>query len=328
MLGLLGLSTILKFLYDFITTYLDLRRIEVSYSQALKFVRENLEEISFVINKLPEEIVVESTYKGTRTVSSRLLAFSKKVVKRLKKKEYRDIIVFSDMSYPEQIAFILKKVFEAILPFERVLSSELRETITSYYAYKFALKCEERVGKEVVSVLEREFQKTKYREIVLKLDSVKLEEKITLNPPPEVKPLLDRVIIPMLELRSREVATLEDVIQVEIGKAEMEKILRAISKGLIGVLFIGKKSPEEYLGYVNERIGSFRGLLVCSRGSYAGVYEKLIHERLVSLINRICGFMEVIEKRFEGEVEAKEPGKSIFHRYVLFIDKELLESPS
>jgi len=232
------------------------------------------------------------------------------------------------MSYPEQIAFILKKVFDAVLPFERVLGSDFRETITSYYAYKFALRCEERVGREVVSILEREFQKTKYREVVLRLDSAELEEKITLNPPPEVKPLLDRVIVPMLELRSREVATLKDVVQIEIGKAEMEKILTIISKELIGVLFIGKKSPKEYLGYVSERIGSFRGLLVCSRGSYASVYEKFIHEELVSLINKVCDFMEVIEKRFEGKIEAKEPGKSTFHRYVLFIDKELLESPS
>ena len=72
LLKVIGLGAIVKFLYDLAADYRNSRRIEKSYSQALKFIRDNLEEVSFVLGKLPDEIVVETASRGGRRISSKL----------------------------------------------------------------------------------------------------------------------------------------------------------------------------------------------------------------------------------------------------------------
>jgi len=323
-LALIGFSTIIKGLIDLVLTYHDLRKLENSYSQAITFIKRNLGEVSYVLSKLPEEIIVEATYKGGKTVSSRLLTALKKSVKKVRGKQYVSVVIFSDMSYPEQLAFIIKKAFDTVFPFEKVLEVEFREAILNYYAYKFAMACEKLVGRDTIEVLERDFQGTKYKDVVVRLDSKELEGRITLNPPPEVRPLLDRVIIPILELKSREMEFVSDLSTVEFVKARMGRILVAIAEGLIAVLFVGKRRPEDYICYVKERIGEFRGLLVCSRGAYTGVYEEFIHGELVRLLEESGNFTGIEIERFEGKLAA-ETGKEVYYRHGIFIDRDLLK---
>jgi len=54
------------------------------------------------------------------------------------------------------------------------------------------------------------FKNSKYRDVIIRLDSKELEAKITLNPP-KVQPLLGRVIIPILELRNKELEGIADL---------------------------------------------------------------------------------------------------------------------
>ena len=75
---------------------------------------------------------------------------------------------------------------------------------------------------------------------------------------------------------------------------------------------------------VKERIGEFRGLLVCSRGSYTGVYEELIHGELVKLLEESGNFTEIEIERFEGRL-VMETGKEVYYKYVLFIDRDVLK---
>ena len=172
--------------------------------------------------------------------------------------------------------------------------------------------------------MERRFQETRdeCREVVLKLDSKELEKQITLNPPPEVRPLLDRVVIPILELKSREMERVNDIVTIELTKAKMRQVLTALAQGKIAVLFIGKKRPDEYLEYVKGRIGEFKGLLVCSRGTYANLYDKLIHSKLIEIIKeKLSPEIEVLT--FEGVLTSEE-SCVMRYKYVLFLLKEAM----
>jgi len=324
-LAIIGAGTIIRTAINLLLTYRDLRRIEASYKQAVKFAKKNLEETSYTLNKLPEEIIVETTYKGEKTISHRFLTVFRKFIKRIQRKRCINIIIFSDMSYPEQLAFIIKKTFDTIFPFEKVLEAEFREAILSYYAYKFAVTCGKLVGRDTIKMLEQEFQRNKYKEIIAKLDSKKLEEQITLNPPPEVRPLLDRVIIPILELKSREMEPIHDISTIELTKTKMKRILTALANGLIAVLFIGIKRPEEYINYVKERISEFKGLLACSRGKYTIVYEKFLHNQLIKILKETYPSTELEIEYFEGKLTT-EKDKEIYYKHVLFIDKKELET--
>ena len=115
LLALIGVGTVIKVVLDLVVTYYDLKRLESSYSQAIKFVRRELREMGFVLGKLPEEIIVEATYKGEKPVSSRLLALLKKGSRKLLGKRYVSIVIFKELSYPEQLALIIEKVFESAL---------------------------------------------------------------------------------------------------------------------------------------------------------------------------------------------------------------------
>lgn len=57
-----------------------------------------------------------------------------------------------------QIAFIIKEVFKSIMPFEKVLGIDLRDAPISYCSYRFVLSSEEIVEREVINLLEKDFQ--------------------------------------------------------------------------------------------------------------------------------------------------------------------------
>jgi len=58
----------------------------------------------------------------------------------------------------------------------------------------------------------------------------------------------------------------------------MQKLLTKIAKGKIGILFIGSRTPEEYLQHVKSRIDEFEGVLICARGKRAILCDHLVSE--------------------------------------------------
>ena len=145
-----------------ILTWRDLSRMEKTYAKALKFAREFSQVVRPTLAGLPPEIIVETTYKGERVIHSKVRSFFKKIMHKILGRECIRVTVFSEMDYPEQLAFMIKQVFEHRFSYENVLDASLRDTLVKYYAYKFAVM----VGREVVdrktlNILEREFQETK-----------------------------------------------------------------------------------------------------------------------------------------------------------------------
>jgi large-conductance mechanosensitive channel len=159
-IGLIA-SPIIKTLFKaikYLVALKDLGRLEKTYSSVLKYAKKNLKELGLILNKLPEEIVVETTYKDDVALFSRFRAFFKKnIVGKLRGKEILSINIFGNMSYEEQIAFIIQKAFEAIISseYEKVLGVDFRDSLVTYYSYKFAFLSQSLVGKGVTLMLER-----------------------------------------------------------------------------------------------------------------------------------------------------------------------------
>lgn len=322
---ILNLKNIISALGNFIFYYNRIGKIEKTYSRAINFIEKSLPDVLyFIVPKLPKEIIVDIDKK---TISSALMTYVKKGVKKLRGKKFSSIIIVDDMDYPHQVSYIIRKVFMEALGLENVLGVEFRESIIDYYAYKFAFICGDIVSKDVINILEKRFQASKYRDIIAALDSITLEEKITLNPPPEVKPLLDRVVIPILMLKDWEISSgyVNGLGSIELERSKMEKILGLLANGLIGVIFIGRKNPEIYLDYIKEKAQGFKGILVCCRGGYAKIYNELLHKKFVMLFTEITG-LDIVEERFEGQLTISDSDneKSIYHLYVLLIDKNLI----
>lgn len=323
-LEFVGLVTVIYLLRNF-TNFLfknrDLSRIERTYSESLKYMKRNMPGSYYILSKLPDEIIIETTYRGERIISSRFRTTIKKLFKRIFKKKYIDIIIFSDMSYPEQLAFIIKKTFEMGLRYEKVLEKDFRDSLVAYYSYKFALTSKDIVEKDTLDILESDFQRCQYKEVILNLDSKELEETITLNPPPEVAPLLDRVIIPLLDFKNKEMMSINELSVIESVKIKMRELLTNIGKGNIAILFIGKKMPEEYLSYIKDKIASFKGLLVCSRGTYVSVYREFLHNEIKELLKSVFNTNDIVEEYFEGYIRLEGDDKDVYYKMVLFLIK-------
>jgi hypothetical protein len=314
-------SPILKKLFALTKYFIvlrDLKRLEKTYSSSLKFAKGNLKELGLIVNKLPEEIVIETAYKDDMVLFSRIRAFFKKnVIGKLRGKEIFSITIFGNMSYEEQVAFIIQKSFESIISakYEKVLGIDFRESLVIYYSYKLAFLSEDLVGKGVTLILERKFNEAKFKEIILKLDSKELEESITLNPPPEVRPLLDRVIMPIIELKSQEISPINDLSTIELTRREMQQLLTKIAEGKIGILFIGSRTPEEYLQYIKSRIDEFEGVLICARGKRTILCDPIVRE-ISKEYQGSLGIETPSVKTFEGTLPSEE-NRPLNYKYVL-----------
>lgn len=309
----------------FFVAFKDLRKLEKTYSSALNFAKRNLKELGLILNKLPEEIVVEMAYKDDVALFSRFRAFFKKnIIGKLRGKEILSITIFSNMSYEEQIAFIIQKAFEAMISseYEKVLGVDFRDSLVIYYSYKFAFLSQSLVGKGVTLILERKFNEAKFKEIIIKLDSKELEANITLNPPPEVRPLLDRVIIPIIELKSQEISPINDLSTIELTRREMQELLTKIAKGKIGILFIGSRTPEEYLQYVKSRIDEFEGVLICARGKRVILCDYLVPE-IIKEYQSSFGIETPYIKTFKCTLPSEE-NRPLLYKYVLISKQSLI----
>jgi len=138
-----------------------------------------------------------------------------------------------------------------------------------------------------------------------------------LNPPPEVRPILDRVIIPILELRENDLADIEDIATIETAKKEMRDLLEEIVREKIALLFIGRRGVNEYMQYLRERMSDFNGFLICSRGIYELACESVCN-KFEELLKEKC--KDYTREEFSGKLRLNE--KEISYRYILLRVKD------
>jgi len=324
-LALVGFGTVIYAIFKLLkilSIFKEIGKIEHTYSKARNFIKDRLSDMAFTINYLPSEIIVEKAIKGERVLSSSLRSYLKRTVMQITRKKHVQVVIFGDMTYPEQLAYVIKKTFEAVFPFQKVLDLDLRRSLVTYYSYKFALSSEELVGRETIDLLEDELRKSPYKDMLVKLDSKELEEAITLNPPPEVRPLLDRVIIPILRLKSQELLDVTDASLIVTTKKEMHNLLQKLAERKIAVLFVGQKTPDEYLAYVKEKINWFNGLLICSRGSWIKTHYMLELE-VLTIMQDIHSTEKLAIKCLEGDL-LLENDQTMRHRYTyMYVDSDV-----
>jgi hypothetical protein len=139
-----------------------------------------------------------------------------------------------------------------------------------------------------------------------------------------VRPLLDRVIIPIIELKSREISPINDLSTIELTRREMQQLLTKIAEGKIGILFIGSRTPEEYLQYVKARIDEFEGVLICARGKRAILCDHLIPE-IIKEYQGSLGIETPSVKTFEGTLPSEE-NRPLQYKHVLISKRSLIQN--
>ena len=150
----------------------------------------------------------------------------------------------------------------------RPLDVEFLEGLINYLAYKHA-HISGKVEKRVMNILRDNFEKSKYRDTVINLDSKVFSEKAVLNPPPEQKPLLKSIVLPIVGEKEKEIRRSGmNLTEVEKYKSLFMQIINGLSSKECKILFIGHRRPLDYVNIINENIQEFNSIILSARGAF------------------------------------------------------------
>lgn len=223
------------------------------------------------ISEIPREIIVDS-----RQTFSPLRTYLKKRIARLMGKEVPPVIlIFGEYSEEERKAFLIEKAFASSVE-SRLLDLDFLESLIHYLAYKYVFESEE-IDEKVKTVLRKSFEGSKYRDCLVRLDSLDFSAKVVLNPPPVKRPLLTNVILPMI--REKEKSLLETkamISEIEKWKSLFMTLINNICSENCGVLFIGVRPELEYLDMMENGLRDYNFLIISARGTYIDTMLRII----------------------------------------------------
>ena len=209
---------------------------------------------------------------------SRFRTFVKKGIARLLRKRVPPVIlVFGIDTEDGRKAYVIQKAFSSVTE-SSLLDTEFLEAIIRYRAHKFAYNTP-KVEKAVKNILRSQFEQCTYRETVVTLESIALEN-VVLNPLPEWQPLLTHVILPMAGEAERLIQEANrDLVTIEEYKSFFMQLIEHLCSGACAVVFIGVRPQQEYIDWVHKGIGEFNIFLLAARGSYINrmlsAYDKI-----------------------------------------------------
>ena len=294
---LVALCTLISFIIGFLTAVIKLGHSATLEKYYKKTIVEIIEKPGYLpksIAEIPTEIIVD-----TKDKLSPLRIFLKKKIAQLRRKKVPPVIlIFSDFSEEEQKAFIIEKALASSLTSD-LLDLDFLESLILYLAYKYAYESNE-IEKEVVTVIRRDFEKSKYRNHVVTLDSLDFSTSTILNPPPEEQPLLRNIILPMIREKEKELRrTGVNLSIIEKWKSFFMTLIHEIYSKNCAVILIGVRPPEQYLDMLNEALQGFDNILICARGTYIRLMDQIIqaqydlesskpiNERIINNYNRV-----------------------------------------
>lgn len=273
---IIAVGTLISFLLGFLIAI-----IKMGKSDDLeKYYKETVQAINKPgylpksIGEIPTEIIVD-----TREKLSPLRVFLKKKIAQLRGKQAGPVVlVFGNYSEEEQKAFIIEKAFASSLT-SQLLDLDFLESLIRYFAYKHAYESNE-IEPEVRMVLRKNFEKSKYRNCVINLDSLEFSTSLILNPPPHEQSLLTNLVLPMVREKEKE------LLQVTVDLSTMEKwktffmtLIHKLDSKKSAVILIGIRLLEEYLEMLNEGLHEFSCLILSARGGYIDLMDELIRNR-------------------------------------------------
>ncbi|MCK4329647.1 hypothetical protein KAX02_07370 [candidate division WOR-3 bacterium] len=250
-------------------------RLEKYYKLTAKDIGK-AEAISKIGIPFKTDVIIDSGHKY-----SRLRTIIKKVLSRIRGHEILDTVLVFNMNTTEQKAFLIFEAIKGSLFYIELLDAKFIEDLAKYHAYRYASEAKS-VDKDVKFLLRKDFEKTSNRDCITKLMDPKYSEKVVLNPPPEIKPLLEEIVLPIVIEWSKE---LENNNTTHAEKERFKSLFMVFTKGLChrtwGILFIGTLNTDEYIALFGSGVHKFsKGILLAARGHHVTV--------LLKLWNRIC----------------------------------------
>lgn len=250
-------------------------RLEKYYKLMAKDIGKT-ETISKIGVPFKTDVIIDSGHNY-----SRLRTAIKKVISRIRGHEILDILLVFNKNSTQQRAFLIFEAIKGTFFHIELLDADFIEDLAKYYAFRYASETKS-VDKNVKFLLRKDFEKTSNRDCIAKLMDPKYSEKIVLNPPPKIKPLLEEIVLPIVTEWSEE---LKGMNATHAEKERFKFLFMESTKGLChrtwGMLFIGELTTAEYLTLFDHNVHRFsKGMILAARGRYV--------PRLLELWDRIC----------------------------------------
>lgn len=243
--------------------------------RAEKYYKESFQNIKesgyFQKSKRVRPIVIVDS--GNKISKIRVF-FRKLLAKIFSRGKVQILCVFGKDSEEERNSFIIQQAFASEWELIEILDITFIESAINYFAYKFATE-KRKFDNKTVYLLRKDFESSKYKDCITKLDDLDFSEKVVVNPPPQKKPLLRELIMPMVLDQNDRINDMSFQ-QKEEMKSLFMKICESMHMTTCGILFIGGMLSNEYIGLLSENAADFKSFLLCATGNKTGQLEYII----------------------------------------------------
>lgn len=240
------------------------RKAEQLYSVYIEDVLSKNNLLRQCAPKVPKRIIVDSQGDTSSAFRTMLL----KGWYKLRKIDVREdpVLIFGKNS-DEQKACLIRLTVELPMVEITTLDTDYRNTIINYEAYKYAHHSPH-APKGTTLILKQEWENSTKREHITKLDDPDFSEKIVINPPPQKRSILERVVYPLIVAKSRSLVGVSNFHTHERACTLTTKVIRCLAEQTMGIIFIGLLSPQDYIDMVGNKIFLFKdGFVVTGLGS-------------------------------------------------------------
>jgi hypothetical protein len=301
LLGILPLM--LAFLYC-LKIWKDDARFEKYFKDSYK---EMAIEGCFIIKKRSIPVIIV----GTEKIRSKIRVFLKKTISKLRTREEPLIIyIFGKEEEEEKKAYIIQQAFASEWRLIEILDVDFIESAINYFAYKFVAN-KKKIDDKTKYLIRKDYENSKYRECVAKLDDIDFSEQIVINPPPQKKPLLRELIMPMLLDQNGQSKSYSFQKKEEI-KSLFMKICDSMYAIKCGILFVGDKSAGEYLNLLLSSTTAPKCYLLCAIGANIIKLDYLFERMKEPLLSRRRYNYNALSGTFASTQHAENNYKRLF----------------
>lgn len=273
--SLIAIAVFVLTAFLFILFWSEDSQLEKYYRLTAKDI-EKTEAISKIGVSFKTDVIIDSGHNY-----SRLRTAIKKAISRIRGREILDTVLVFSKNSTEQKVFLISEAIKGSFFHIELLDADFIEDMAKYHAFRYASETRS-VDKDVKFLLRKDFEKTSNRDCITKLMDPKYSEKVVLNPPPEIKPLLEEIVLPIVTEWSEELKSM-NVTHAE--KERFKSLFMESTKGLCyrtwSILFMGKLTTDEYMSFFSQSVHRFsKGVMLAARGVNV--------PHLLELWNRIC----------------------------------------
>ena len=280
---IVGIGTLIVFLIGFLTAIIKWGQdddLEKYYRDTVVKTITKPGYLPESLVEIPKEIIVDSGQK-----ISPIRTFLKRKLARIRGKEVPPVIlVFGHYSEEERKAFLIEKAFASSVE-SQLLDLDFIESLIHYLAYRCVYENEE-VEEKVTVIIRKYFETSKYRDCLIRLDSLDFSEKVVLNPPPVKRPLLTNVVLPMVREKEKRLQTGAIIPEIERWKSLFMNLINCMCSKNCAVLFVGVRDDLEYMDMFENGIKDFTYVIVSARGPHITKMLRVIQACCLSEVSK------------------------------------------